>query len=721
MPNRAGQDRLISTIRRILDNKENKEEVISGMLGRYNELGVKEISVADRPGLVHVRIRGQTSEPVQAFNETAGLQWGQAILLKKDPYNSRFYRVIGKDTGKYQEWPEPQQPKHGRQHSFALPSDAGRDIAFIYKRQMAQPLLAHPQSTADMTVYVEPDFYFWNGQNQYFSGGSSPDLTSYKPADSFGRFVTVYLDGGTGTIKVSAGSTFSETLPPTDVVSQIPSISTTVGIPLVAVYLTSTTATIGWADLFDIRIMLLSGGTAPLPHALDPIYGSHTGSLPARNVSVADPSGVLTSQNVEDALFELYSRTSTGSLPSGWEDHGSLVQLAVITDQVGIGVTLASAKLHVVSSSEQLRLGTSATDFVSFTSASGDLIIVPSGGDTSITGTLDVSGHGVFGADGSIVNTIVLNVQENLTDFGGLAGAQGIRVASTQTITADNANSYNGINANVAMSVSLGATATSTAGGLRAGVFVITATGAGTITTMHGFNMQVNNSGSGVVVTARGGYVFAGTNTGGGSITNLVGLQVQPQASGTNNCELILGNTFPTGNYGIYAGSGHNHYLDSSVGINQVTASARLHVTETTLGNEVCRIDSVATNDDPSDRIYQNRITTTNNTQTNLHTYTVPASTSVKIHAEVVARRTGGSAGTAEDGAGYEIIATVKNVAGTATLIGAVLVDYSGEDQAGWDATIDVTAATARIRVTGATNNNVTWHLAKLSIQPVGS
>ena len=65
-------------------------------------------------------------------------------------------------------------------------------------------------------------------------------------------------------------------------------------------------------------------------------------------------------------------------------------------------------------------------------------------------------------------------------------------------------------------------------------------------------------------------------------------------------------------------------------------------------------------------------------------------------------------------------MATIKNVAGTATLIGAVTANHTAEDQAGWDATIDVTGATARIRVTGATNNNVSW-VATYRIHQIGT
>lgn len=148
---------------------------------------------------------------------------------------------------------------------------------------------------------------------------------------------------------------------------------------------------------------------------------------------------------------------------------------------------------------------------------------------------------------------------------------------------------------------------------------------------------------------------------------------------------------------------------------------ARLHVQAAAVGNAVQRLESIATNDDPAEIVYQGRAATTNNMQTTLLTVTIDASTTYYIEAVVIARRTGGTSGTAEDGAVYKLRASVKNVSGTATLIGGTATTaYSQEDQSGWDATIDVTGATARVRVTGATNNNVTWHCTA-RVYPVSS
>lgn len=137
---------------------------------------------------------------------------------------------------------------------------------------------------------------------------------------------------------------------------------------------------------------------------------------------------------------------------------------------------------------------------------------------------------------------------------------------------------------------------------------------------------------------------------------------------------------------------------------------AELYASANAVGDPVFTIKSTATNDDPTQICYQNRVATTDATVTTLHTFTVPTSTTYMITAYVVARRTGGASGTAEDGAGYVVRGTYKNTAGTVAIIGAVSADYTAESQAGWDATLDTTGATVRIRVTGAASNSITWH-----------
>lgn len=114
-------------------------------------------------------------------------------------------------------------------------------------------------------------------------------------------------------------------------------------------------------------------------------------------------------------------------------------------------------------------------------------------------------------------------------------------------------------------------------------------------------------------------------------------------------------------------------------------------------------------------------VNTTDGTQTTLATIPITASRTYMITARVVARRTGGSAGTADDGASYERRGTYTTKSGTVTLMGSVqTLGTDAEDQAGWDVTLDISTTNVRVRVTGATNNNVTW-MGDITVQSVAS
>jgi hypothetical protein len=149
---------------------------------------------------------------------------------------------------------------------------------------------------------------------------------------------------------------------------------------------------------------------------------------------------------------------------------------------------------------------------------------------------------------------------------------------------------------------------------------------------------------------------------------------------------------------------------DGLIGFGNAAPSARIHITEATVGNEIFRLESTATNDDPNYKIFQGRVATTDGTPTTINTIAIPASTTVMIEARVVARRTGGTAGSAEDGAGYVVRGCYKNSAGSATIIGSVNADFTAESQSTWAATFNTSSGNVLLQVTGAANNNVTWH-----------
>jgi len=101
-------------------------------------------------------------------------------------------------------------------------------------------------------------------------------------------------------------------------------------------------------------------------------------------------------------------------------------------------------------------------------------------------------------------------------------------------------------------------------------------------------------------------------------------------------------------------------------------------------------------------------VSTTNATTTTIATVTLSSSTTTMIESNVIARRTGGSSGTAEDGAGYIVVGCYKNAAGTVSEIGESSL-FSAEDQPAWSCTMTPSGSTVLIQVTGAANNNIDW------------
>jgi hypothetical protein len=167
--------------------------------------------------------------------------------------------------------------------------------------------------------------------------------------------------------------------------------------------------------------------------------------------------------------------------------------------------------------------------------------------------------------------------------------------------------------------------------------------------------------------------------------------------------------------------SSHNlHIKTGVVGIGVApNTSYKVLVQQSSLGSAVHALASTASNDDPIEVVYQNKITTTDSTVTTIHIVAIPTSTTVLIEAKIIARRTGGSSGSAEDSAAYVILSTYKNVAGTATEINETAA-YTAEDQIGWNATITPSSGNALIQVSGATNNDISW-VATIRVYTISS
>ena len=113
------------------------------------------------------------------------------------------------------------------------------------------------------------------------------------------------------------------------------------------------------------------------------------------------------------------------------------------------------------------------------------------------------------------------------------------------------------------------------------------------------------------------------------------------------------------------------------------------------------------------------KIKTTDNAVTAALRIDLEEGHSMMVQANIVARRTGGSAGAIGDSAFYYLLGAYKNIGGTLTGIGTPTL-YGGEDQAAWNVGFSSSGSQIIVTVAGDTNNEVTW-VVTVSTYDVGA
>lgn len=239
--------------------------------------------------------------------------------------------------------------------------------------------------------------------------------------------------------------------------------------------------------------------------------------------------------------------------------------------------------------------------------------------------------------------------------------------------------------------------ATSTGNALiSGGVGTVSAWGKIGLTTHISGTLAVGNGGTGLTSYTTGDIIYASAGA------TLAGLP-----------DVAVGQVLASGGVGVAPAYTANPSVTSVSAVSTTTTGA-------TSGDLIQTLKTTATNDDPTEEVKQYRVATTDATVTPLATVALTAFKTTQFFCAVTARRTGGTAGTDEDGAAYLVQVAYKVVAGAATEIAAETLTVIGEDQAAWTITWAPTAGNAILSVTGAANNNVTWHATCRSYQ-VGS
>ncbi|KKM66504.1 hypothetical protein LCGC14_1480540, partial [marine sediment metagenome] len=252
-----GRKKLERAYSDMLDKKKDKPRLFKGLLGAFIG-GFETIEVSGRPDFVYVRLRGATGEVIQAFNDKVAEVFDLPVMVVRDELFPNIWRIEGRDLGQYGSWGGGSYlPPHGLSHSFVGTSTiAGSDPVWVYKRQY-MPFLPRPQISGTNSIFVEQEYYYWNGQFHFWPGSGTTDLiTPYRPTGGgAGKFITVFLDGDAGVLDYLEGPEFSLIYPPADPLEYIRIPGADQGIPICAISLQTGTQRIGWQEIYDLRVV----------------------------------------------------------------------------------------------------------------------------------------------------------------------------------------------------------------------------------------------------------------------------------------------------------------------------------------------------------------------------------------------------------------------------------------------------------------------------------
>jgi hypothetical protein len=178
----ASKEEAQAALNKILQNKKDKFDFRFAVTGDGNGTAasnfyisqdksfcwVRDINNLDRPYAVLHRgkISPKVNLPVIVGRDDIEPQFEKILGLNYDGLPRNISASIAQDIG-----------QHHTQHEWG-----GGDEVFLDGRQLT-PGLVYPTSPASMQVRIKPFVYFWNGWGRY-TGGTSVDLTTYKPSNA---------------------------------------------------------------------------------------------------------------------------------------------------------------------------------------------------------------------------------------------------------------------------------------------------------------------------------------------------------------------------------------------------------------------------------------------------------------------------------------------------------------------------------------------------------
>lgn len=309
----AGQD-----LREKFARTQDKD-IFLGFLGRGDSN--KTVLVPDRPGFVYVRIpkkvvTGTLEEYTEAIAYSPNEQrYNTSVKMAKMDSNPAYYEVIDG-------WPislgglttvQTTQPQVGIHHmKHELFSTYGGDDPVMLDTLQMRNLQIRPTSPPSSKIVIDNGWYIWKDGEVHWFDKVEVELASYVPTGTFTKtFANIWLDPDDNSVYIKPNTAVGTALPlSSDDSRNYIEWPDEDYIPLGCVILRGGNYRVEWStdkdqNFYDMRVRSMMPKNYPVNgHPLDPSEGYHTGSLQGVYVSISDPSGTFTYDNVQNILLD---------------------------------------------------------------------------------------------------------------------------------------------------------------------------------------------------------------------------------------------------------------------------------------------------------------------------------------------------------------------------------------------------------------------------------
>lgn len=215
--------------------------------------GTGSPEVANRPGYVYYRRAEDEDMYGVCQNRRVPNRVNMPVFVGYDIHQPNLLQVLSIRNvwgGTGQTLPPDIAPHH---ETHELNNDNGGDDVVWVNQQQIINLLCLPAVPEDMTVVVNPGQYGHKDGFAYYTGATTADLSSYKPSSpTQGKFVALSVDVETNALQYTEGDTFGIISTPANIWQYIPEMPDG-SVPVAAILLVSTTTSLGWDQIYDIR------------------------------------------------------------------------------------------------------------------------------------------------------------------------------------------------------------------------------------------------------------------------------------------------------------------------------------------------------------------------------------------------------------------------------------------------------------------------------------